>query len=209
MPLLDHSLAAIAAGETVTEVVIAAPAGDQERARELLAGHPGLSGEVVAGGETRAESVSRAMIGVGTDLVLVHDAARPLAPPGLFDAIVARLSDEDRADAVVAATPIADTVKRSRKPHDGSGPGTVLATVPREDLWLAQTPQGFRVERLRSAQRRAEQAGALAAATDEAALIEAEGGIVLLERSPGANFKITDELDLRLAGALLAGGGRV
>jgi 2-C-methyl-D-erythritol 4-phosphate cytidylyltransferase len=193
----------------VTEVVIAAPPDDQEPARELLAGHPGLSGEVVEGGETRADSVSRAMTGVGTDLVLVHDAARPLAPPELFDAIVARLSAEDRADAVVAATPVADTVKRSRDPHHGTAAGTVLDTVPRDDLWLAQTPQGFRVERLRAAQRRAEQAGALAAATDEAALIEAAGGIVLLERSPGSNFKVTDALDLRLAGALLAGRGRV
>jgi len=207
--LLDHSLAAIAASETLTEVVIAAPSADRQRAHELLAGHAGLSGEVVEGGATRAESVARALTAVDGELVLVHDAARPLAPPALFDAIVARLGAEEGADAVVAAAPIADTVKRSREPHDDAALGTVASTVPRDDLWIAQTPQGFRVERLRAAQRRAEEAGELAAATDEAGLIEAEGGIVLLERSPASNLKVTNAADLRLAGALLAGSGRV
>jgi 2-C-methyl-D-erythritol 4-phosphate cytidylyltransferase len=208
--LLDHSLAAIAASETLTEVVIAAPSADhRQRARELLAGHAGLSGEVVEGGATRAESVARALTAVDGELVLVHDAARPLAPPALFDAIVARLGAEEGADAVVAAAPIADTVKRSREPHDDAALGIVASTVSRDDLWIAQTPQGFRVERLRAAQRRAEEAGELAAATDEAGLIEAGGGIVLLERSPASNIKVTDAADLRLAGALLAGSGRV
>jgi 2-C-methyl-D-erythritol 4-phosphate cytidylyltransferase len=199
----------VAASAAVTGVVIAAPAGDRDRARELLAGHPSLSGEVVEGGETRAESVSRALAGVGTDLVLVHDAARPLAPPELFDAIAARLVADDRADAVVAAAPVTDTVKRSVEPHDDAPDGTVAATVPRGQLWLAQTPQGFRVESLRAAQGRAAAVGALATATDEAGLIEAAGGIVLLERSPASNLKITDADDLRMAEALLGGGGRV
>ncbi len=208
-PLLDHSLLAVAACEAIDRVVIAAPAGHLDTALQRLAEASGLEGEAVAGGETRADSVRAALALVETELVLIHDAARPLVEPGLFDAIVARLCAEAEADAVIAAAPIVDTVKRSSRPHQGAEAGLVEATIPREDLWAAQTPQGFRTERLREAQARAESAGSLAEATDEASLIESAGGTVLLERSPTSNIKITGPADIRLAAALLAGLRRV
>jgi 2-C-methyl-D-erythritol 4-phosphate cytidylyltransferase len=190
----------------IDRVVIAVPDGHLGPARERLAEVGGLGGEAVAGGETRAESVRAALALVETELVLIHDAARPLVEPGLFDAIVARLSTEADADAVIAAAPIADTVKRSSRSHGADEPGRVEATIPRENLWAAQTPQGFRSEHLREAQARAQSAGSLAEATDEASLIESAGGTVLLERAPTSNIKITGSADMRLAAALLAGG---
>lgn len=190
----------------ISTVVVAAPADYEARARVELDACAGLDGVVVAGGASRAESVDLALHQVETELILVHDAARPLAPSALFDAIVLRLSAEPGADAVIAATPVVDTIKRSVRPHHELGPGTVQATVSRSDLWHAQTPQGFRTERLRAAQREAAERGALAAATDEAGLLEAIGGTVLLERAPPRNLKVTDAADLRRAAALLAAG---
>lgn len=205
-PLLDHSLLAVAACEAIDRVVIAVPAGHLDTALERLTAVGGLEGEAVAGGETRADSVRAALALVETELVLIHDAARPLVESELFDAIVARLSADAEADAVIAAAPIVDTVKRSSRPHQGLDAGLVEVTIPREDLWAAQTPQGFRSDRLRDAQARAESAGSLTQATDEATLIEAAGGNVLLQRSPASNIKITGPADIRLATALLAGG---
>ena len=208
--LLAHALAAVASCTTIERVVIAAPPEALAGAADALAAHRGLEGEVIAGGDTRAASVRAALEAVGTDLVLIHDAARPLATADLFDAIVARLRAEPAADSVIAAAPIADTVKRGRRTRADAGVGGEVAeTIPRDDLWAAQTPQGFRVERLRDAQARAEASGSLATATDEASLIESVGGTVLLEPSGGPNLKVTDEEDLRVVAALLAGSDRV
>jgi 2-C-methyl-D-erythritol 4-phosphate cytidylyltransferase len=180
-------------------VIVAAPAGDGcGRAAELIANTPGLEAEVVAGGVTRADSVLAALELTGTELVLVHDAARPLAPPGLFDAIVARLEADPGADAVIAAAPLADTIKRA-----DAETGRVAGTVPREGLWAAQTPQGFRADVLREAQTAAAAAGTLVEATDEARLIEAAGGAVLIEPAPASNLKVTTPEDLVLAEVLL------
>ncbi len=180
-------------------MIVAAPGGDGcERAMDLIAATPGLEAEVVAGGVTRADSVFAALELTGTELVLVHDAARPLASPDLFDAIVARLEAEPGADAVIAATPVADTIKRA-----GDGSSRVAETVSREGLWAAQTPQGFRADALRDAQARAASAGTLVEATDEARLIEQAGGTVLIEPAPASNLKVTTPDDLRVVEALL------
>lgn len=147
---------------------------------------------MIAGGATRAESVRLAMRSVQSDLVVVHDAARPLATAELFDRVVTRLSSSD-ADGVIAAAPVADTLKQG-----GEG-GEVQRTVDRSGLWAAQTPQAFRSERLRQAQA----AGDLEAATDEAWLIERAAGRVLLEPVDGPNLKVTTSADLAVAEALL------
>ncbi len=192
-PLVAWSLAALERAESVAGVVIAAPPGHEAAFGELAPG-----AVVIAGGATRAESVSLALERVEGDVVAVHDAARPLLTPELVDRLVARLK-ESGAEAVIAATPVADTLKRA-----GEG-GAVGGTVSREGLWGAQTPQVFRTEALRAAQAIARESGALEVATDEAALIEWNGGTVLLEPSGGPNLKVTDLSDLRVAEALLAG----
>ena len=200
-PLLAHSLEAIAAARRIGAVVVAAPAGaGLERAQALLGDYPTLEGTVVAGGPSRAESVALALEQVRTELVVVHDAARPLAPPALWDAVVERLERDPELAAVIAAAPVTDTIKSAE-------PGTqvVTGTVSREGLWGAQTPQGFRVEALRAAQAAARAQGRLAEATDEARLIEEAGQRVGLEPGPAGNIKVTTTDDLLVAAALLGG----
>lgn len=189
-PLVEWSLLALDVAATVDAIVVAVPAGFE--------GEVALDGmTVVAGGASRAESVRLAMSAVEGEFVVVHDAARPLALPELFDRVVRRLAGSG-VDAVIAAAPVADTLKMA-----GEG-GVVGETVDRTGLWGAQTPQAFRVEALRGAQRAAMEAAELEAATDEAWLIERVGGTVLLEAVDGPNLKVTDEADLAVAEALLA-----
>jgi 2-C-methyl-D-erythritol 4-phosphate cytidylyltransferase len=150
--------------------------------------------------------------------VVVHDAARPLVSPGLIDAVVEELAAEQDAAAVIAAAPVTDTIKRAGGEDEAgasAGLGTpeasdaaldaalvIEATLDRRRLWAAQTPQVFRTEALRAAL----EAGAAThgAATDEAMLIEAAGGTVLLHPVSAENFKVTTPLDLRVAELLLA-----
>lgn len=208
LPLLTHAVASAAAADSIGRVVIAAPPGALDRARTAAGAPPGAEVLVVAGGDSRAESVRRALGKVETELVLIHDAARPLAPAALFDAVAARLRGDDDLQAAIAAAPIVDTVKRSRSGGGAEGV-EVAGTVPREDLWSAQTPQGFRVDALLAAQARAAAAGTLAEASDEALLIELNGGRVALEPVAAPNLKVTTAQDLSMAESLLADSRRV
>jgi 2-C-methyl-D-erythritol 4-phosphate cytidylyltransferase len=187
-PLLDWSLDALAGARHVGEVVIAAPP-DQV---EALAG-----GEhsVVAGGETRSESVAAALETVDAEVVVVHDAARPLVSAALIDAVIDDLLDDEAARAVVAAAAVTDTIKEVARGME------VDRTLDRSSLWAAQTPQAFRAEALREAFRSTQ---VLAQATDDAMLIERLGGRVLLHEAPVENLKVTTPLDLRVAELLLA-----
>jgi 2-C-methyl-D-erythritol 4-phosphate cytidylyltransferase len=149
---------------------------------------------VVAGGARRSDSVRAGLRAVpeDADIVVVHDAARPLATPALFAAVVAAVVDG--ADAAVPCVPVPDTVKRL----DGD---QVLETVPRDALGLVQTPQAFRAAALRDAH-----AGG-ADATDDAALVEAAGGKVVAVPGETRNRKITTDDDLVAAEALLGKQG--
>jgi len=187
-PLLDWSLAALRAVPAVERIVVALPPG--------AAAPEGTVG--VAGGEERSHSVRAALEGAGEgpddEPVIVHDAARPLAPPELF----ARALDElERrgCDAVVAAARTTDTVKRA------DPDGRILETLARDALWAVQTPQVFR----RGALARALAApdDVLAAATDDAWLVERIGGRVHVVESGRENLKVTAPVDLRLAELLL------
>jgi 2-C-methyl-D-erythritol 4-phosphate cytidylyltransferase len=145
---------------------------------------------VVAGGTTRSGSVRAGLAAVPDDaaVVLVHDAARPLASPALFDAVIGAVAAG--ADAAVPAVAVADTLRRL----DG-------AAVDRSELVAVQTPQGFRAEALRAVHE------AEPEATDDASLIEAAGGCVVVVPGEARNRKITDPDDLRMAEALLRTGG--
>ena len=148
---------------------------------------------VVAGGDTRAASV-RAGLEVlpPVDVVVVHDAARPLASADLFAAVVAEI--EAGADAAIPALKVSDTVKRvvSRE-----GRCVVTETLDRSDLVTVQTPQAFRRQVLERAH------ASLSDATDDAALVEAVGGTVVIIPGEYSNLKITEPHDLvRVATAL-------
>lgn len=207
-------MAAFAASASVKRAVIAAPAGAEAEidaaasaAIDPSGGDGALELEVVAGAEERSQSVAAALSRVSTELVAVHDAARPLVEPGLIDALVAKLAERPDAAGVIAATSLTDTVKRAREPRpkkgefERGGP-TVAKTESRDHLWAAQTPQVFRTAALRDAH--AADPQRLAAATDDAMLVEKAGGKVLIEPAPAANLKVTTPFDLAVAEMLLA-----
>ncbi len=200
--MVEWSIAAFRACESVRSIVVAAPPGHVHD----LGGHD-LG--VVAGGATRAQSVANALEAVGTELVAVHDAARPLLAPDLVEALLAALDAAPEAAGVIPAAPVTDTIKRASGsspafPSHGNGKvGLVVeGTLDRSALWAAQTPQVFRVEALRSALEVDEEARD--AATDEAMLVEAAGGMVLIHPASPRNLKVTTPLDLGVAEQLLA-----
>jgi 2-C-methyl-D-erythritol 4-phosphate cytidylyltransferase len=207
--LVQWSIEAFRAAPSIRSIVVACPPG---HVHDLAGSDLG----VVDGGATRAESVSNALAAVGTELVAIHDAARPLVAPGLIEDVVAALEVGPDAVGAIAATPVTDTIKQAGAPTDRASDGCnalrlhgdrktlhlVERTLERERLWAAQTPQVFRVEALRAAL--AADPERLAEATDEAMMVEAAGGRVLIHPAPAENLKVTTPLDLKLAELLLA-----
>lgn len=184
------------------------PPGTEARAGKIAAAVCEKPVSVIAGGATRADSVALALAQISVELIAIHDAARPLLSSDLVDRIVARLASAADVDGVIAATPLLDTIKRTRAGRadaasSGGGDTAVAETLDRDALWAAQTPQAFRAEALRRAQDAAREAGELERATDEAWLIERVGGTVLIEPAPPSNLKVTTPADLVTANALL------
>jgi 2-C-methyl-D-erythritol 4-phosphate cytidylyltransferase len=201
--MLVHAVIALSRARLVDLVVVAAPPDGVAEVQELLALHDiGAEILVVAGGAHRQDSVARALEALPpeVEVVLVHDAARPLAPSDLIDAVArAVLAGHG---AVVPGLPMTDTVKRVVA--DGQGgddqPEQVVATVERSDLRCIQTPQGFDRAVLAKAH-----AAADGLATDDAGLVERLGlPVVVIPGSIDA-FKITRPIDLLLAEAVLLG----
>jgi 2-C-methyl-D-erythritol 4-phosphate cytidylyltransferase len=152
---------------------------------------------VVAGGATRAESVRAGLAAVPADaeVVVVHDAARPLAGIDLYRAVIDAV--RAGADGAIPGLPVADTLKRVDVDADASGPGVIVGTVDRDGLVAAQTPQAFRADVLRAAH------ASGGDATDDAALVEAHGGKVVVVPGDPRNLKLTGPRDLAVAEALL------
>ena len=179
--VIDHAVdQALACGDGVVAVV---HPDDVDEQRELLD-----ATAVVAGGASRSASVLAGLAAVPDEaaVILVHDAARPLAGAALFRTVIAAVAAG--ADGVVPVVPVTDTIRRV----DGG-------TVDRSTLVAVQTPQGFRADVLRSAH------AAGAQATDDATLVEAAGGSVTTVEGHPANLKITEPADLLVAEALLEG----
>lgn len=156
--------------------------------------------QVVAGGERRQDSVDAGLqaLPAGVDLVLVHDAARPFVDAAVIDRVIAATA---RTGVAVPAVPARDTVKRVRH-----GQVMVAETIPRDQIWLAQTPQGFRREVLEQALARGRQG---IDATDEAMLAEQCGHAVEVVPGDARNFKITTVDDLMMARRSLETAPRV
>ena len=193
--MIEYSIAAFSDAPSIDAIVDVVPG--------WLA-RPGVEpfleyGMLVPGGQTRQGSVRNALASIvkdthaaDVDAVVIHDAARPLVTPDMIERALAGL---EGADGVVCAVPLADTLKRAQP--DGS-----IETVPRAELWRAQTPQAFRLDVLVEAHRRAEQDGF--EATDDAALVEHYGGRVVFVAGDERNIKITTRADLLIAEALLS-----
>ena len=186
-PMLDWSLDAFRAADTIAEIVVAAPPGQHD----LVAAQGVVA---VAGGEHRSESVANALALCAEELVVVHDAARPLVTPGLIDAMVEELAAEEDAASVIAATPVTDTIKQV------GDEGQVERTLDRAGLWAVQTPQVFRADALRKA---LADPDSLPAASDDAMLVERAGGRVVVHSTSPDNIKVTTPFDLRVAELLL------
>jgi len=193
-PMLEWSLDALRLVPAVGRIVVALPEG--------VAAPAGTIG--VSGGAERSHSVRAALAAAfpgpsttpADEPVIVHDAARPLVTPELFERALGALAAHG-CDAVVAAARVADTIKRA----DGEDL-RVAETLDRAALWAVQTPQVFR--RAALARALAQPDEVLAAATDDAGLVEQAGGRVHVVESPASNLKVTTPTDLRLAELLLS-----
>jgi 2-C-methyl-D-erythritol 4-phosphate cytidylyltransferase len=191
-PLLDWSLDALAAAPSVGQIIVALPAG-VDAAVVLPACVAG-----VEGGAQRSHSVRAALDAAdpGAEYVLVHDAARPLIAPEEIEQVI-EAAQADGVDGAIAAAPVTDTIKQVE-----SGGHTVARTLDRSALWSVQTPQVFRRAMLQQVLGQPDHV--VAAATDDASLVEAAGGRVVVVPTSAQNIKVTTPLDLQLAELLLS-----
>ncbi|GAA0668006.1 2-C-methyl-D-erythritol 4-phosphate cytidylyltransferase [Streptomyces thermocarboxydovorans] len=202
LPMLVHAIRAMADSRAVSLVVVVAPPDDAAEVKTLLDAHalPGRTDFlVVPGGETRQESVRAGLEALpeGYDIVLVHDAARPLVPVDTVDAVIEAV--RDGAVAVVPALPLADTVKEVEPAAEPGDPEPVLATPDRSRLRAVQTPQGF--DRATLVRAHETVTGNV---TDDASMVEQLGLTVVTVPGHEEAFKVTRPLDLVLAEAVLA-----
>jgi 2-C-methyl-D-erythritol 4-phosphate cytidylyltransferase/2-C-methyl-D-erythritol 2,4-cyclodiphosphate synthase len=177
-PVMRHAAEALLAHNILLQ-----PVGDSALIGPALAGLNHLP--ITQGGATRQGSVRAGLEALAVhapDIVLVHDAARPIIPAGTIEALIAALATQHGA---IPAAPVSDTLKRAEA-------GIITATIPRENLFRAQTPQAFRFDILLRLHREA----ANAAATDDAALLEAAGFTVALTEGSDQNIKLTHPEDL-------------
>ncbi len=187
-PLLQWSVDALRQVREIERIVVALPSDTPAP--------PGTVG--VRGGAVRSQSVRLALTAAGeghdSELILVHDAARPLLTPELAARVLAAV--DAGTGAAIAAAPVTDTIKRADRA------GRVLQTLERSELWAVQTPQVFRrgiLERALDVP-----AEVLASATDDAWLVERVGGSILVVEAPRENLKVTTALDLAVAELLVA-----
>ncbi|MBW8797048.1 MAG: 2-C-methyl-D-erythritol 4-phosphate cytidylyltransferase [Streptomyces sp.] len=201
-PMLIHAVRALAASRAVSLVVVVAPPDGAPEVKSLLDAHalPDRTDFlVVPGGESRQESVRLGLDALPPDydIVLVHDAARPLVPVDTVDAVIQAV--RDGASAVVPALPLADTVKEVEPAAVPGDPEPVLATPERARLRAVQTPQGFdRTTLVRAHESVTDNV------TDDASMVEQLGERVVVVPGHEEAFKVTRPLDLVLAEAVLA-----
>ena len=197
-PLLAHAIAAFQATAGIQRIAVVIHPGDADLFADCARLVPDRLAPPVSGGATRQESVRLGLLALAADPpdhVLIHDAARPFVSAPTIEAVLDALGHHDGA---IAAQPLTDTLKRARDD------GTIQDTPPRDGLWQAQTPQGFRFASILAAHERAAAEGR-GDFTDDAALGEWAGLGVALVASPRRNFKITTQEDLAMAEELLRG----
>ena len=195
VPIFVHTLRKFAASDSIDSIFLSLRSDDMERVRrDIERDHLAKSVRMVTGGATRQETVSRALAEApaATEIVVVHDAVRPFVPLDLIQQVVAQARKDG---AVILGIPSVDTVKQVERQ-------TILGTVPRERVVLAQTPQAFRYALLREAFARAERDGYHG--TDESSLVERLGHSVTVIMGSDRNIKITKPSDLPLARLYIA-----
>jgi len=202
LPILVHSLRTFLDVPAVTAIYVAVRDTEQARVSAMLEEHH-LSAKVhvVTGGDNRQESVANALAELPStsaqDIVLVHDAVRPLIDPATIERTIAAI---EKHGAAIVATPAIDTIKQVDRTADGA---LITATIPRELIVHAQTPQGATVPLLRRAF--AEAAADEFTGTDESSLLERANIPVFVVQGTSRNFKVTQPGDLEVAEFYLAG----
>ncbi len=199
LPILIHSLRAFAAVKRVTAIYVAVRKSEMERVQAQIAefaNQYGFAGRVhvVEGGENRQESVSHALAALPAqpeDIVLVHDAVRPLIDTATIDRTIDAVAEHG---AAIVGLPAIDTIKQVERTAHGA---LVTSTIPREVVVLAQTPQGFRFGLLQKVFAEAADDGFVG--TDEASVVERAGLPVAVVPGSQINLKITQPGDLELA----------
>jgi len=202
VPVIERTIGIFDAHPAVREIVVVVPRGSLRRAQALVRRSGfGKVACVVAGGAERQHSVLRGLEACAhtSDIVLVHDAVRPLVSRVVIDGVIRAAA---RYGAAVPALPVTDTIKT----QTGARAGFLSGTLPRGELWSVQTPQGFRFTLLRDAHTKAARAGF--AGTDDASLVERLGIPIRIVPGSDANIKITTPGDRKLAESLLAEGTR-
>lgn len=190
-PLFIRTLEAFTSRDDVCQTQLVVAPADLDELKRRFGANLGFMGvQVVEGGRTRTESVRRALANVveQADLVCVHDAVRPCVAQPWIDAVFA---EAEKTGAAILACPVHGTLKRVSEGR------TIEETIPRADLWEAQTPQVFRKEILQAAYASA------GSATDDAALVEAAGQAVRVVPGDPRNLKITTPADLAFAAAVI------
>jgi 2-C-methyl-D-erythritol 4-phosphate cytidylyltransferase len=199
-PILVHTLRRFAASPEITEIVVALRQAEiapfrarlEKEALEILA----KKAVLLEGGESRQQSVANGLAAVSAsagddDIVLVHDGVRPFVTEEMIHEVIAGAS---KYGAAIAGVPAVDTVKQVERTAEGA---LIRATIPRERIVMAQTPQGFRYSVLKKAFDEATADGFVG--TDEASLVERSGHPVAVVMGSPRNIKITTPADLELA----------
>ncbi len=193
-PILIHSLRAFAAVDRVTAIYVAVRKPEMERVEAQIAEYGCTKVHVVEGGDNRQESVAHALAALPAepdDVVLVHDAVRPLIDVATIERTIDAVAEHG---AAIVGLPAVDTIKQVERTAHGA---LITATIPREFVVLAQTPQGFRYGLLQKAFAEAEADGFVG--TDEASVVERAGLPVAVVPGSQVNLKITQPGDLELA----------
>lgn len=199
VPVLAHTVRAFGRAGTIGLIVVVCPAERTEQYRSVAVTPFTFTTETVfaPSGPERTDSVRSGLLLVPEkfEVVVVHDGARPLVTPRFIDTCVEALGADPDVDGVVAGLPSYDTLKEVSS-------GRIVRTVDRSNVWAVQTPQAFRRQALVTAYERALREGVTA--TDDAAIIEAAGGVVALLEGPRDNIKVTVAEDIEFAEAIVA-----
>jgi len=196
IPVLSHTISRFEEASSVNDIILVVPPGDSEYVQRSIVEKFNLSKvrHVVEGGSQRQDSVRNglAMVDNGDGIVLIHDGARPFITPDLIDRSVERAR---KSSALVLGIPASDTVKSVEEKN------FIKKTLKRESVWLAQTPQVFRIDIIKKAYERAYDEGFYG--TDDAEVVERMGITVEIMRGSTANIKITTPEDLVLGEFLM------
>jgi len=193
-PLVVSSLEALNKVKEIKGLVLVVPPPQVKYAQTLLTNYSLTKvKKVVPGGSLRQESVFNGLLALpeGVDLVIVHDGVRPNITAAMVEKMLAAFVSE--ADGLIMAIPAFDSLKLVKE-------NKIVKTIPRGDIWLAQTPQIFKVKTLKKAFKQAQERGLVA--TDEAQLVEAVGGLLFVFPGSPLNIKVTTKEDLAVASRL-------